>query len=51
LSDQDEQGLQKYEERYNLSQETLADYQAGWQTYIENVPEGSNSIEGNYPGD
>ncbi|MFB6236226.1 MAG: FxLYD domain-containing protein [Halopenitus sp.] len=51
LSNQDEQGLQKYEEGYKLSQEALSDYEAGWQTYIENVPEDSNFIEGNYPGD
>jgi hypothetical protein len=50
LSEHDEQGLQKYEEAYSLSEDALAEYNTGRQLFFENLPEGESNLE-NYPSD
>lgn len=50
LSEYDEQGLQKYEEAYSLSEDALAEYSTGRQLFFENLPEGESNLE-NYPSD
>ncbi|QLH76324.1 hypothetical protein HZS55_02955 [Halosimplex rubrum] len=50
LSEHDEQGLQKYEEAYNLSEDALAEYNTGRQLFFENLPEGESNLE-DYPFD
>lgn len=50
LSEHDEQGLQKYEEAYSLSEDALAEYNTGRQLFFENLPEGESNLE-DYPFD
>lgn len=50
LSEHDEQGLQKYEEAYSLSEVALSEYSTGRQLFFENLPEGESNLE-NYPSD
>lgn len=50
LSDHDEQGLQKYEEAYSLSEDALSEYSTGRQLFFENLPEGESNLE-DYPSD
>lgn len=50
LSEHDEQGLQKYEEAYSLSEDALTKYSTGRQLFLESLPEGEPHLE-DYPSD